>query len=83
MFSMITDYISNAISKLLVIFCCMDIEIIKNKISIYFQILVFHFCASGNYSYLAMHILFETLIANIAFWNTKIHLQFAKNVKTF
>ena len=52
--------------KLLVNFL-MDIETIKNKISIYFQILVFHFCAPGNYSYLACKFLFETSQANIAF----------------
>ena len=73
--------------KLLVNFL-LNIEIIKNKISIYFQILVFHFCASGNYSYLACKFLFETSQANIAFvipkfiWNLLRMLRILKK-KTF
>ena len=75
------DYVLNP--KLLVNFL-LDIEIIKNKISIYFQILVFHFCAPGNYSYLACKFLFETSQANIAFvipkfiWNLLRMLRILK-----
>ena len=78
--SMIPDYVLNP--KLLVNFL-LDIEIIKNKISIYFQILVFQVLQATTVTLHANSYFIWNFKCKYSICNTKIHLKFEKNVKNF
>ena len=74
------DYVLNP--KLLVNFL-LDIEIIKNKISIYFQILVFQVLQATTVTLHANSYFIWNFKCKYSICNTKIHLKFEKNVKNF
>ena len=78
--SMIPDYVLNP--KLLVNFL-LNIKIIKNKISIYFQILVFQVLQATTVTLHANFYFIWNLTSKYSICKTKIHLKISKNVKSF